>query len=76
MKFQTDNVKMREIRKAENSNSDAIDLMCSHALYDDGTPMEFEKAQAAFDEMDLAEFIRKWQAFIQAGIPNMSGRRL
>lgn len=75
MKFKPQNVKMKELRVAETSNSAAMELMAKYAVDEQGEPLPMEEAMAQLDEMDMTQFFEAWLDFARAGLPNMSGRR-
>lgn len=75
MKFKIEKVTMGQLRRAENSNSAAMELLAAHAVDDLGEPIPVEQAMEQLDAMDMLEFYAAWAEFNKAALPNPNGRR-
>jgi hypothetical protein len=75
MNFKIETVKMGELRKAEASNSAAMELLASHAVTAAGESVPFDQAMAELDTMDMLQFYEAWAEFQKVALPNLSGRR-
>jgi hypothetical protein len=75
MKYQIEKVTMGQLRRAETSNSAAMDLLAAHAVTATGEPIPPDEALAALDAMDMIEFYSEWAEFNRAALPNPNGRR-
>jgi hypothetical protein len=75
MKYLIEKVTMGQLRKAEGSNSAAMELLAAHAVDAAGEPIPPEQALEVLDGMTMLEFYAEWAEFNKAALPNMSGRR-
>jgi hypothetical protein len=75
MKYLIEKVTMGQLRKAEASNSAAMELLATHAVDAAGEPIPAAEAMEALDAMDMIEFYGEWAEFNKSALPNMNGRR-